>query len=233
MQPDSARAAAPSFLSRATIARVAPFALFMLLLAARGAVPEDAAFDSRWIYGVTVVAVGGLLAYFWRDYAELARRTLPKASEWALAVVVGVAVFLLWIQLDAPWMVLGEPAAAFAPVDADGRLDWPLIAVRWIGAALLVPVMEEIFWRSYLMRWIDNAHFESVDPRRVGMKAVLLSTGVFVLAHTLWLAAIIAGLAYALLYRHTGKLWVPVIAHAVTNGALGVWVVMTGQWQFW
>ena len=55
----------------------------------------------------------------------------------------------------------------------------------------------------------------------------------FVLAHTLWLAAIVAGLAYALLYVRTGKLWVPVIAHAVTNGALGIWVLATRQWAFW
>jgi len=75
--------------------------------------------------------------------------------------------------------------------------------------------------------------FEGVDPRRVGLKAIVLSTFVFTLAHTLWLAAVIAGLCYAWLYVRTGKLWVPVIAHAVTNGALGVWVVMTGNWQFW
>ena len=76
----------------------------------------------------------------------------------------------------------------------------------------------------------DDVH---VDPRRIGIKAIVLSTFVFTLAHTLWLAAIVAGLAYALLYRSSGKLWCAVIAHAVTNGLLGIWVVQTGQWQFW
>ena len=47
------------------------------------------------------------------------------------------------------------------------------------------------------------------------------------------MAAIVAGLAYAWLYRRTGKLWTAVIAHAVTNLLLGIWVVRTGQWQFW
>ena len=130
-------------------------------------------------------------------------------------------------------MQLGEPAAAFVPVDAQGRLDWPLIAMRWLGAALLVPVMEELFWRSFLMRWLQAPRFEGIDPRRVGPKALGLSTFVFMLAHPLWLAAIVAGLAYALLYRGTGKLWPAVIAHGVTNAALGLWVVQTGQWQFW
>jgi CAAX prenyl protease-like protein len=107
------------------------------------------------------------------------------------------------------------------------------VAVRWIGAALLVPVMEELFWRSFLMRWIASAHWETVDPRRAGLRAIVLSTFVFTLAHTLWLAAVLAGLAYAWLYVRTGKLWLPVLAHAVTNGLLGIWVVMTGRWEFW
>jgi CAAX prenyl protease-like protein len=83
------------------------------------------------------------------------------------------------------------------------------------------------------MRWIQQPVFESVSPAQVGLRAVVLSTFVFVLAHTLWLAAIVAGLAYAWLYIRTGKLWAAVLAHAVTNGVLGVWVVMTGNWQFW
>ena len=215
--------------------RIAPFALFMALVALRGAAPEDGAwgFDPRWIYGLTVLAIGGLLACFWREYGELARQNRPDGREALLAVGVGVAVFVLWIQLDASWMTLGEPSAAFVPLDAAGRLDWPLVAVRWIGAALLVPLVEELFWRSFLMRWIEQPTFEGVDPQRVGLKAIVLSTFVFMLAHTLWLAAVIAGLAYAWLYVRSGKLWLPVIAHAVTNGALGAWVVTTGNWQFW
>ena len=222
-------------LSRSAWLRIAPFALFMALLALRGAAPDDGTwgFDARWLYAVTVVAVGAMLIFFWRDYGELARQNLPEARELLLAVAVGVAVFAVWIQLDAPWMTLGEPSAGFVPLTAAGAIDWPLVAVRWVGAALLVPVMEELFWRSFLMRWIEQPVFEGVDPQRVGLKAVVLSTFVFVLAHTLWLAAAIAGLAYAWLYVRSGKLWLPVIAHAVTNGVLGAWVIATGNWRFW
>jgi hypothetical protein len=222
-------------LSRSALVRIAPFALFMALLALRAAAPSDGSWgiDPRWIYGITVLAVGALLAWFWREYGELARQTLPDAREALRAAAVGIAVFGLWIHLDAPWMTLGEPSAGFVPLAATGTLDWPLIAVRWVGAALLVPVMEELFWRSFLMRWIERPVFEGVDPHRVGVKAIVLSTFVFTLAHTLWLAAVVAGLAYAWLYVRSGKLWLPVIAHAVTNGALGVWVVATGNWQFW
>ena len=222
-------------LSRAAWLRLLPFVVFMGLLALRGFAPSDASwgFDTRWLYALNLLLVGGLLLAWWRDYGELARQNWPTLAELALSVAVGLLVFVLWIRLDAPWMQIGEPSAAFVPVDAQGRLDWPLITVRWLGAALLVPVMEELFWRSFLMRWLQQPVFEGVDPRRVGFKAVLLSTFVFMLAHPLWLAAILAGLAYALIYRRTGKLWTAVIAHAVTNGALGIWVVQTGQWQFW
>src|SRR5688572_464238 len=221
-------------LSRGAIARIAPFALFMLLLALRGSLPTDGSspIDPRWVYGITVLLVGGLLVYFWREYGELSAQNLPSLKEVLLAIVVGVVVFALWINLDAPILRLGDPSASFKPLDAQGQLDWPLIVVRIVGAALLVPVMEELFWRSFLMRWIDRPQFETVVPQQVSLKAIALSTFVFMLAHTLWLAAIVAGLAYAFLFKRTGKLWVPVIAHAVTNGVLAVWVVMTGRWEF-
>jgi CAAX prenyl protease-like protein len=222
-------------LSRNALVRIVPFAVFMALLALRGAAPSDGSwgFDGRWLYAVTLLLVGGLLLYWRRDYGELAAQNLPEPREALLALGTGTVVFLLWISLDAPALRLGHETAVFEPVDAQGRREWALIAVRWVGAALLVPVMEELFWRSFLMRWIQRPQFEAVDPRHVGLKAVVLSTFVFMLAHTLWLAAILAGLAYAWLYIRSGKLWLPVIAHAVTNGLLGAWVVCTGNWQFW
>ena len=221
--------------TRAALLRIVPFAVFMVMLAVRGALPEDgsAGIDPRWIYGWTLLLVGGLLLWFWREYGELVAQTLPNLREAALAVLVGFVVFWLWTSLNEPWMRLGEATAGFRPVDPEGQIIWPLVAVRWLGATLVVPVMEELFWRSFLMRWIEHPQFEVALPQRVGLKAIVLSTFVFMLAHTLWLSAIVAGLAYAWLYKRSGKLWVPVIAHAATNGVLGVWVVFTGNWGFW
>lgn len=223
----------PPTISPAAFARCLPFVVFMALLALRGYVPASLGLDARWIYGGQTLIVAGPLAWYWRDYGELARQNLPDARETAWAIVVGIVVFALWVRLDAPWMQLGEAAASFVPLDAAGQPIWALIALRLAGATLVVPVMEELFWRSFLMRWIQHPGFERVDPQTVGLKAVVLSTFVFVLAHTLWLAAIVAGLAYALLYRRTARLWTAVIAHAVTNGLLGVWVIWSGRWEFW
>ena len=79
-------------LSRAARVRVIPFAVFMGLLALRGGVPADGSWgiDPRWIYGVTVVAVGSLLAAWWREYGELSRQVLPSLRECLLGVGVGL-----------------------------------------------------------------------------------------------------------------------------------------------
>jgi CAAX prenyl protease-like protein len=222
-------------LRRNAIVRIVPFAVFMLLLALRGIAPAGGGwgFDTRWLYGATVSAVGALLLAWRREYGELSAQNLPGVREALEAVAVGLAIFVLWIALDRPALRLGREAAVFHPVDAQGHLDWTLIAVRWTGATLLVPVMEELFWRSFLMRWIERAPFETLPPQQVGFRALMLSTFVFMLAHTLWLAAILAGAAYARLYIRSGKLWTAVIAHAVTNGVLGAWVVATHSWQYW
>ena len=221
---------------RSAWVRAAPFAAFMALLALRGMAPADDSwgFDARWLYAVQALLPAVLLALWWREYGELSRQTAPTARETLWAIAIGLLVFVLWVNLDAPWMTLNTATTeAFVRRDAQGALQWPLMAVRAAGATLLVPVMEELFWRSFLMRWLQAPLFEALPPQRVALRAVVLSTFVFVLAHTLWLAAAVAGLAYAALYIRSGKLWVAVIAHAVTNGALAVWVVATGQWQFW
>lgn len=214
-----------------------PFALFMVLLALRGAVPDEglAGIDGRWIYAGQAVLVAAALAWAWPRLDELrGPGSRPTASQVAIAVATGLLVYALWIVLDQPWMMLGEPSASFVPIDATGNLQWGLIAFRLFGAAAVVPLMEEVFWRGFLMRWIqDSRAFQNVDPRTVRGFAIAASTGCFMLAHTQWLAAIVAGLAYALLYVRTGKLWTAVIAHAVTNLVLGVWVIHGRHWAFW
>ncbi|NWG87701.1 MAG: CAAX prenyl protease-related protein [Hydrogenophilaceae bacterium] len=222
-------------MNRDIVIRAAPFAAYLLFLAiedlAAGMPGVD--FDIRWLYAVKAGLVAAILLFLIRDYEEL--RRLPGNRLWLLAgaPAVGAVVFALWIHLDQGFLNLGDHPGFDPRSGADGTIDWRLDAVRLAGATLVVPVMEELFWRSFLMRWIDRQDFLSIAPAAVSLKAVLVASITFGFAHSLWLAGIIAGLVYAWLYRASGSLWPPILAHAVTNGLLGIWVLRTGSWQFW
>lgn len=229
--PEQATASQP-VLSRAAWARVLPFLVYLsffivdMLLARLGIAPESL----RWLYPVKTVLVVLALAICWREYTELHRFDLGLKGV-AVAIAAGLAVFGLWITLSTGWMVIGSPEG-YDP-RTGGQIDWLLVLIRIAGAALVVPVMEELFWRSFLMRWLDKNDFLSLAPAAVTLQSAAIAAVVFGFEHNLWLAGIVAGAAYGFLYMRTGSLWSPVIAHAVTNGVLGVWVVMTGNWSFW
>ena len=222
---------APMF-NRAAWMRILPFAAYLVFIVAgdlleRLGVRQDAL---RWLYPAKIAVVALLLALFWRRYQELSRfRLAPLPASIALAT--GVAVLVLWISLDAGWMLVGSPPG-FDP-RVGGRIDWLLVAIRIAGAALVVPIMEELFWRSFLMRWVDDPDFESVEPSQASTKSFVITVLLFGFEHKLWLAGIVAGAAYSLLYMRHRNLWSPILAHAVTNGLLGMWVVRTGHWSYW
>jgi CAAX prenyl protease-like protein len=222
---------APMF-SHAALVRILPFAAYLFFIVL-GDVLERAgvaASSLLWLYPLKIAVVAILLALFWRRYTELRPFRLAPAHT-LIALAAGVAVLVLWVSLDAGWMVVGSPSG-FDP-RSQGRIDWLLVAVRILGAALVVPVMEELFWRSFLMRWVQAPDFEKVEPSQLGLKSFIVTVLLFGFEHNLWLAGIVAGAAYSLLYMRHRTLWSPILAHAVTNGLLGVWVVRTGNWSYW
>lgn len=238
-----AAANVPMF-SRAAWARILPFLVYIFFIIAvdlltRLGVDAQAL---RWMYALKIGAVLATLAFFWREYTELRTdlRTEPRTEPQrrglgpgaaVLAVVIGVVVLVLWVSLNASWMIVGSPDG-FNPTTG-GQVDWLMVAVRIAGAALVVPVMEELFWRSFLMRWIDSDHFQLLDPAQISLKSFVIGVVLFGFEHNLWLAGIVAGAAYSLLYMKQRSLWSAILAHAVTNGLLGVWIVRTGNWTYW
>jgi CAAX prenyl protease-like protein len=215
------------------LVRCLPFVIFITALALRGAL--DGHTDTRWLYPLQAGASALALAVLWQHYSELRadRRAAVKFIHALLSFGVGLLVFVLWIFLTEPWMRMGAPVAGFVPEQADGSLQWGLIALRLGGAVLVVPLMEELFWRSFLMRWIDKRDFLALSPRQVSLFALVASSAVFALAHDLWLAGLLAGLAFGALYRYTGQIWHAVVAHLVANLALGLWVIHQRAWGFW
>lgn len=222
---------APMF-SRAAWVRILPFAAYLFFIVAGDVLERLGVAPSAllWLYPAKIAAVVLLLALFWRHYSELRHFRLATPAV-LTALATGIVVLVLWVSLDAGWMIFGSPAG-FDP-RSEGRIDWLLVAIRILGAALVVPVMEELFWRSFLMRWVAAANFESVEPSQLGPKSFIITVLLFGFEHNLWLAGIVAGAAYSLLYMRHRSLWSPILAHAVTNGLLGIWVVRTGNWSYW
>lgn len=219
--------------------RCLPFAIFMVVLAVRGAV--DGYVDTRWLYAVQAGAAALALGLLWPHYQELRKdpyrrvqhSALASGCIFAVATLLGLLIAVMWVWLDAPWMRIGESSAAFIPTDESGQLQVALIATRLAGACLVVPVMEELFWRSFLMRWLDERNFLTLAPRLTSLFAWVASSAVFALAHEQWLAGLLAGLLFAAIYRYTGRLWSAITAHATANLALGIYVVHQRAWNFW
>jgi uncharacterized protein len=222
-----------SWFTRHERARIYPFAGFILLLAAEpwlAAALTWLGLGAESTYLLRSVFALSLLLYFRRDYLEL--RVTPALKQALVALLAGWLVFLLWIAPYPSWLGgHGVSSAVAMPMQSSADIFW--LICRWSGSALVVPVIEELFWRSYLMRRLDSADFMSASPARVSAYAIAVSSVLFAVEHQLWLAGLLAGLVYAWLYRRFQVLWVSILAHVTTNAVLGVWVVYTGQWQYW
>lgn len=217
------------------IVRALPFAVYILLLALDqplSAMTEGVGWDARWLYAYRVGAVGLLLAVWWKHYSELMWPRAILGREVWVPLLVGVLVFLLWILPYPAWTALGG-GAGFDPTEQDGQLNIMLALIRVAGAALVVPLMEELFWRSFLMRWLERSDFMAQEPARIGLRTLLVASVLFAIEHSLWLAGLLAGLVYGGLYMKYRTLWMPVIAHATTNGLLGCWILKTHSWTYW
>lgn len=223
-------------LKGSVVARCLPFLVYILFLSLNHpltSIANNAGLDARWFYAIRIACVVLVLAWMWREYSELKWSTLPSTSSLALSLSIGVSVFALWIMPYPDWARFGS-SNSFVPTFADGSgIDMRLVAMRITGAALVVPVMEELFWRSYLMRWIDQVDFLASDPARISLRAFIITAVLFALEHSLWLAGLLAGIAYGWLYMTQRNLWAPVLAHATTNSLLGFWVLYSKEWHYW
>lgn len=221
---------------RAVLARVIPFALYIVFLVISAPLAELAGLDVRWMYAVQIACVIAALLYFQRDYVELREAPpsgpLSGAAGWVAALLSGALVWAIWIWLDfSPFAF--APGKGYQPLDEAGALILPMVVMRIFGAAVVVPVMEELFWRSFVQRWLDSPNFLAVAARSVTLRSMLFCSIAFGFEHGQWAAGIVAGLAYGQLYRASGRLCLPIVSHALTNLLLGLWVVHTAQWQFW
>ena len=83
-------------------------------------------------------------------------------------------------------------------------------------------------------KWLFAAH------NQFDAKSFLLTSIIFGLTHSHWIAGILCGMIYQLLVIRTNRLGDAIAAHAITNLLLGLWIVTKGfgyaefpQWHLW
>ncbi|WP_321371965.1 CAAX prenyl protease-related protein [uncultured Desulfuromusa sp.] len=221
--------------------RIIPFAVFMAFIGVQQILEwsvvkgwlDLTAQQMLYLYPLKTVLVLALILFFWRQYNELHLVDFKNLTHTIASVLLGLLVFVLWINMDWGFTALGE-SKGFDPFLVENAASRNLlIFFRLFGAALVVPIMEELFWRSFMLRYVITADFSSVRIGTFTLTSFLICAVLFGLEHNLILAGMMAGAAYSGLLYWTKSIYQCVLAHAVTNLVLGIYVLQTGFWHFW
>ncbi len=226
------------FSTSPAIVRVAPFVIFLLLTFGQGQFGPASAY---WFY-LAKTLVGVWLIWEMRPFISEMRWTFS----WE-AVAVGIVVFAVWIGISGEWTTqnslwvkLGishppkNPTQVWNPFEHFGPMAaWFFVAVRILGSALVVPPIEEAFYRSFLYRYIASQDFMAVPLGKFLQVSFFGTAAIFGFSHNEWAAGIFCGMAYQWLVLRKKHLGDAMTAHAITNFLLGAWVVWKHAWNFW
>ncbi|MHC4181382.1 MAG: CAAX prenyl protease-related protein, partial [Planctomycetota bacterium] len=200
------------------------------------------------LYTLKISLTVAAIVFVLPGYREFPLRVSP------LALFVGVVGIVVWVGLCrlglereyvAPLLkrirldriIASGTRAGFNPLKelaGDPVYAWGFLAIRFFGLAAVVPLIEEFFLRGFLMRFVMDAKWWEVPMGKVNALAVVLATLVPVLMHPAeLLAAAVWFSMITWLYVKTRNIWDCVVAHAVTNLLLGIYVVAKGKeaWQ--
>jgi CAAX prenyl protease-like protein len=214
-----------------TAGYVAPFLSFIAVVA----IERWLGLPLVWSYALRLILVSVLLALFSRPYLSF-RPSAPAAS-----IAVGIAVFLIWVGPDLLFgyrhfwpfenRLMGSPVTSISP---ELKTNVLFLAVRILGTSLLVPVVEELFWRGWLMRWLIDQDFLSVPLGTYAPSAFWIVALLFASEHgSFWEVGLAAGIIYNWWIIRTKNLADCILAHLVTNAILAAYVIAAGQWQYW
>jgi CAAX prenyl protease-like protein len=221
--------------------RILPFALYFVFVA----LEEGLRFlDGKgmiglsphlflYLYPVKISCVALALFVLRRNYREIALRELARGRQTVTSIFAGLIVFIVWINMDWSFGTLTKPPG-FNPGLAGNDVTAAILSgMRLFGAVAVVPLMEELFWRSFLVRYILDQNFTDVPLGRFTALSFVVSTVLFGLEHHFIFAGMMAGAVYNLLLYRSRSLAQCILAHAVTNLALGIYVLYSERWYFW
>lgn len=223
----------PAAGKQATLAYVAPFVVFVAFLALRTWIPLEPELRAllRFILVATTLAV-------------FSRHVIPRRPSFLIgSILLGLAVFVVWIGPDRLWgtgyrdfwlfrnSVLG---AAVSSLPERLKANPFFIVTRVMESAILVPIVEELFWRGWLMRWLIRPDFQSVPLGQYAPFSFWAVALFFASEHgPYWEVGLIAGIAYNAWIVRTRNLADCILAHGVTNAVLAGYVLLFDKWQYW
>ncbi len=218
---------------QATLAYVAPFAVYVVLLF----LDHSFAWPVKWWYPIRFAASAAALAWAWPRVA------IGRPSAFWASLAVGAAVFAIWIAPDVlfgpayrrHWIFSNSLMGGAAGSTPDALRHSPaFIILRAAGSAALVPPLEELFWRGWMMRWLIHHDFQDIP---LGTYAPLAFWGVAVMFASehgaYWEVGLAAGIIYNWWMLRTKNLADCILAHAATNAFLSAYILLAGQWQYW
>lgn len=212
---------------------IGPFAVFMLLLVAAPYIPLAQPWESIVRVSVLIVALVAFSGSLIRTF---------RVQHWVGSVALGIAVCALWVAPDLlvpgwrnHWLfqnsITGTITNSIAPADLADPL---VVTLRIIRATLLVPILEELFWRGWLSRWVVNPNWQTVPLGKYTTMAFVATAVLFAMEHgPYWEVGLACGLIYNWWFWKTKSLGDIVLVHAVTNGALSAFVFVTGKYEYW
>ncbi|TWT45677.1 CAAX amino terminal protease self- immunity [Phycisphaerae bacterium RAS1] len=223
--------------ARPDVVLMGPFLVYLALLSLKDLVPVE------WLPIAAAMRGVGSLAVVW-----VFRRYLPPWGRPHLLIALPAGLFAAWGWMAGQYLFddlgLGGRLPVFPgtkewidPRDTlgAGKLFWTAASMRILVACTAVPLVEELFWRAFMLRaLVDWHHFDRLPLGAFAWRAMLLSSVLSTLQHPdNWGVSILCWLFFNALFYRTRSVLCLVIVHAVTNLALYLHVLRVGEWSFW
>ncbi len=182
-----------------------------------------------WIFPLQTVVCASILAWFWKTY--------PFALKGIFfGILAGIVALVIWISPQA-FFGFSPRIDGFNPetFTHSPALYWLTVIARFARLVIVVALLEELFWRGFLMRYLINEKFTDVAFGSYKPLAFFGTALGFMLVHNTpdYVAAFLTGIIYNGVAVKTKSLLACVVAHATTNLGLGVYIMATKQWGFW
>jgi CAAX prenyl protease-like protein len=206
---------------------VLPYAAFLLMSEVAARLPEAA---DPFVLVIKPAITLALIVGFWRQgrYPEL-DGAVTGIGWWGglQDVLVGLALTAVWVL---PFVffpgIRPEPGGEFDPAMAGREFIYWILCLRLFGFALVTPIFEELFIRSFVMRmatvWNGEQDFREQPIARYTRQSMIVTVIVFCLGHLPWEWWVCVPwiVLSNLWFYHRRQLPAMILVHSVTNAAL-------------